>query len=367
MKKLPILNKNLTHIMKWKEKQPTNKMLSILNPILEFVNFLKTTLHYVLVVSFLIGKGIFAFIEQIFNFIVFIFQGIVVVLEELWLFIRELHFIINDTFTYIETSTNRGVTVVIEGLTVFGSELGRFLTNSKLHSKLLASAFGQWMTNFVGIICGGLLLIGDSVCFVVTIIPKSLFNIVIWIGDLVAFGIGGTWKLLLRLAQNVIDEIFRYTIALAVIFLAVKNRRRIYWTARRWTIQIIRFSINWITKIYRFLFVLQPPRPVPETLLIRQRSPLTKTSPTSILNKSNETNCCVVCRDRPKCVLLLPCKHLCMCEECAEFIGAMRQAFCPLCRSTVNKQLSVYVWSEFESVFKQAAKTRRGFLFLSGF
>ncbi|XP_055836990.1 uncharacterized protein LOC129905540 [Episyrphus balteatus] len=315
-------------------------MLTILNPFLEFINFTKNAIHYILVVSFLIGKGMFAIIEQIFTICGVIVQGIGIVLEELWLFVGELNLIVNEMFTYIENSTNRGVAGVLEGLSLFFTEIGRFLTNGKLHSKLLASAVGKWVSNFFEIICGGLLLIADSVWFALTFIPKTLFEVVIVMGDLITFGIGGTWKLMLRFAQNVIDELFRYTIALVVIALAIRNRRRIYRASRRWTIRIVRTTLNWILKIYRFLFVLQPPRPLPAQNRIKPRSPINNTSP---LNKSNESNCCVVCRDRPKCVLLLPCKHLCMCEECAEFIAAMRQAFCPLCRSTVHKQLSVYV------------------------
>lgn len=53
---------------------------------------------------------------------------------------------------------------------------------------------------------------------------------------------------------------------------------------------------------------------------------------------------CVICRDRQKCVLLLPCKHLCLCEECADymFFSAQRQN-CPLCRSEINNSMSVYI------------------------
>lgn len=323
-------------------------MLAILNPFLELINFCKNAVHYILVVSFLIGKGMFAVVEQIFSFCGVVFQGFVVVLEELWLFVREVHLIVNDMFAYIETSTNHGVAGVLDGISLFVAEFSRFLTNGKLHSKLLASAVGRWVTNCIEIICGGLILIADSVWFVLTFIPKSLIELCVVLGDLIAFGIGGTWKLILRLCQNFIDELFRYTIAMAVIALTVRNRRPIYRSSKRWTIRIARTTKHCIIKVYRFLFVLHPPRPIveprspdPNQNRIKSRSPINKTSP--VLNKSNESICCVVCRDRPKCVLLLPCKHLCMCEECAEFIAGMRQAFCPLCRSTVHKQLSVYV------------------------
>ena len=47
---------------------------------------------------------------------------------------------------------------------------------------------------------------------------------------------------------------------------------------------------------------------------------------------------CRICFDRPVNVLLLPCKHLVMCESCA----AMSNKTCPLCRGRVSEILRVY-------------------------
>ena len=38
---------------------------------------------------------------------------------------------------------------------------------------------------------------------------------------------------------------------------------------------------------------------------------------------------CVVCIERPRTVLLLPCKHLCLCKVC---LGQLPDANCPVCR-----------------------------------
>lgn len=47
---------------------------------------------------------------------------------------------------------------------------------------------------------------------------------------------------------------------------------------------------------------------------------------------------CRICFDRPVNVLLLPCKHLVMCELCA----AMSNKTCPVCRAGVSETLRVY-------------------------
>ena len=47
---------------------------------------------------------------------------------------------------------------------------------------------------------------------------------------------------------------------------------------------------------------------------------------------------CVVCLEKAKCVLLLPCSHVCVCETCALAVHA-----CPLCREAVVKTHKVFV------------------------
>lgn len=60
-------------------------------------------------------------------------------------------------------------------------------------------------------------------------------------------------------------------------------------------------------------------------------------SPKNGKRNSNDENVCVVCRDEQKNVVLMPCRHLCLCLNCS---GAIR--ICPLCRKPIIKILSVY-------------------------
>ena len=47
---------------------------------------------------------------------------------------------------------------------------------------------------------------------------------------------------------------------------------------------------------------------------------------------------CVVCMEMPRQFAVFPCGHLCLCERCKD-----NHTNCPVCRSTVDKTLRVYV------------------------
>jgi len=45
---------------------------------------------------------------------------------------------------------------------------------------------------------------------------------------------------------------------------------------------------------------------------------------------------CLMCLRRPADVLLLPCRHLCVCSECNDGFSAMTRLRCPICRTSVT-------------------------------
>ena len=55
-----------------------------------------------------------------------------------------------------------------------------------------------------------------------------------------------------------------------------------------------------------------------------------------------EETMCVVCFDAPKDHLVLPCKHLCVCEACAEQLTNTRTPTCPVCREHGQQTMKVF-------------------------
>lgn len=50
---------------------------------------------------------------------------------------------------------------------------------------------------------------------------------------------------------------------------------------------------------------------------------------------------CIVCREHYKCVLLLPCKHLCLCQTCHATLRNYNRS-CPICRKNIQRTMKIY-------------------------
>lgn len=61
--------------------------------------------------------------------------------------------------------------------------------------------------------------------------------------------------------------------------------------------------------------------------------------------KESHKPLCVICQDQAKSVLVLPCRHLCLCLNCARIIYSTVDLpkVCPLCRTGIRKMINVFV------------------------
>jgi len=83
-------------------------------------------------------------------------------------------------------------------------------------------------------------------------------------------------------------------------------------------------------------------KPRPENICIVK-------APAAAVSNEAESKYCCICLENPKCVVLLPCKHLCVCEACGEVDGdsatspVMILKCCPICRQNIKQRYKVFM------------------------
>ena len=121
------------------------------------------------------------------------------------------------------------------------------------------------------------------------------------------------------------------------------------------------FGVNPMTYIFEMIerlllsatvvLSLRPRSPVPDEASVReQRLPRATNKKTddlrAELDQERDRHLCVVCQDQPKNMIVMPCRHLCLCAGCSRELLRVRQwrgSMCPLCRGRITKILEVYI------------------------
>ena len=57
----------------------------------------------------------------------------------------------------------------------------------------------------------------------------------------------------------------------------------------------------------------------------------------TLMAENTSENACSVCLDQPRCVVILPCGHVCTCRSCTEQLLS-----CPICRMTIERYVPIF-------------------------
>ncbi|XP_044269061.1 uncharacterized protein LOC123014175 [Tribolium madens] len=198
------------------------------------------------------------------------------------------------------------------------------------------------------------ILFGDGVWFIIVFIPKTVMslgpltyyylkNLYVNVLDSICSNVTVVYKFVLHSIYNcytfvtdvplesliglIIGLCFLYILLqfYSVLFLYIKNKVSSFFIASR-------LKYNHVKRVTR--------RVLSRYTLRYSSKQIIECKPSTNNDEKNE-GYCVVCQDNSKCVLVLPCRHLCLCDDCAPRL--MRYSGqCPICRKRIRSSMKVY-------------------------
>lgn len=208
-----------------------------------------------------------------------------------------------------------------------------------------------------------IILVGNSVWMLLMCIPNltililhSLLKICAIIFEIIAETIHLSAALAYDSLCNLV-EFFTFVpiqsiCGLFVIGLLIKYRQQAFRPLRalyQAMARLIRYVLLKLTDCIQSTYTLSM---TPIISLWNSLPPIWRLSPTEedYANPSSTTspskniglnNCCVICQDKIKSIVLLPCRHLCLCQDCFRQLRRYREQ-CPMCRVPYEHSIQVY-------------------------
>lgn len=194
---------------------------------------------------------------------------------------------------------------------------------------------------------------GDTLWLVLTFVPVQLPFLIklvlIYIKDIIVVYAVDGYMALLRITNFLSDvplqSFLGIVTAMIIVRLCVDFRENIhsqiisiYWTLIRKTTYLYYMIYNYFTNsevrmITRLIGGVQQVIPRNEEVHLVNDDDDPANSADAL---------CVICQERQKCVLTLPCRHVCLCTECCMRLYGYQRT-CPICRTFIYHSVTVYL------------------------
>lgn len=288
-------------------------------------------------------------LETVHIFSLFVAEGISVFFHEFILFLLDINDLSDTLLKFLNNTGNYTCQVLISSFNSLG--------NLGIQIRLLFSAAitDVWtvLTSTLVNAKSLLILIGNSTLFLVQLGPSIVcfifyapISLTSWVVQTVLLYTSQSIFWTVALIQCILYEILDMpTSSLFGMFLAI-----FILIGFRFYLKSICWLFYWqktralITKWLHALDLKRPSMLLQGVKFKKEAIELDDHSNRHLLRQleiEREDKLCVICHDRFKCVLLLPCRHFCLCQICIDIVR-QTDPNCPLCRKYVTDSLRVY-------------------------
>lgn len=338
-------------------------ILAKMQQILSIMDYLRTIVYNTFYYSFKCGQYIILGLKLLIDLTVILLKGV-----------NLLFYALSESFAVFSEDISNGFQQLADFVSLIIQELQK-VTNFVYFCADLCLEVFIWIHTFFNdaiqalinlvTLCAVhskrlLVLFGSGVWFIVTLLPICLYNLCLVLANFMSNIFEETGAFILQSIKNFelgIKNVYDFvtdvptesfiglivTVSLVYIFtqfymtifncinqnlfrLLLKIRRLVN---RARQIRMPSLNFNRATRARRF----------PE---VRRSLSTPLPQDKDNLNRSNDDRCCVICQERLKCILLLPCRHVCMCSECNTRFQLYDNS-CPICRNDIEDTMRIFV------------------------
>ncbi|XP_063362077.1 E3 ubiquitin-protein ligase RNFT2-like [Cydia amplana] len=318
----------------------------------KIINLFALTVRSVLLGASFVGHVIFLAVAGVctalVNFVDSVRTFIQIVYEDnLPIFNEDIPNFTNDV---IDTFVSQ-VVFVWNGVTKVYSDIFLKFSAIVVSIKWLIDSVFLVISEVLYIIKSAVICLGDALWLIVTFIPVQLPQLVKqllrYLTEIAIDGIVSAYMTLLKFTNFLTDvplESFMGIIsAIVIVRLCIHFREDIQtrFTSLYWS--VVRNSMYLYHLFYNY-FTDSEVRVI--TSLVGGREARVREAE-AILRAANDAAdaadaLCVICQERQKCVLTLPCRHICLCSECCMRLYGYQRT-CPICRTFIYHSVTVYL------------------------
>lgn len=316
------------------------------------INVFATTLQNLLLLASFTGKLIVYVITWISSIIIGTLQSIaiffqIVYEDNITIFTEEIPASVNGLFDAMNSQINyihNGVCDVYQDIYL---KLSTGIATAHWMTQGVLNMFGEMLI----LIKNTVIFVGDTMWLIVTFIPVHLPQLIRavfrYIGNVILNVVIDGYMSLLKftnyLTEVPLQSFMGITSAIVLVRLCVHFRETII-------AQIILFYWSLVRNIMYLYYLVWNYFTNSEVAVIAQiasgedlRTREVDFSSSEVDDNANAADAlCVICQERQKCVLTLPCRHVCLCTDCCRRLYGYQRT-CPICRTFIYHSVTVYL------------------------